>query len=136
MKQVVFLCEHGGAKSLIAAEYFNRIAPERGVMLRSVAVGLDPYQEVPGPVVAGLADKGIDVSGHTPAGVAPDTFADSPIVVHFGCDVTEQISPDSRVEDWGDVPAVSEGFTRAHDIILRRVEQLVAALARGEYERE
>ena len=33
--RVVFVCEHGAAKSLIAAAYFNKLAGERGLSARA-----------------------------------------------------------------------------------------------------
>lgn len=133
MNQVVFVCDHGSAKSLIAAEYFTRLAAQRGLTLEGAAAGLDPYGEVPAPVISGLATRGIDVSGYTPKPVTPETYTNAPIVVHFGCDVSAGIPEGARIEDWGDVPAVSDGFERAHDIIAQRVAQLVAAIADGKY---
>ena len=32
---VIFVCEHGAAKSLIAAAYFNKLAAERGMKERT-----------------------------------------------------------------------------------------------------
>lgn len=37
--RIVFVCEHGAAKSVIAAAYFNKLAAERARALR-VAVGM------------------------------------------------------------------------------------------------
>ena len=39
MKQeqtIVFVCEHGSAKSVVAAAHFDRLAGERGLGLRAV----------------------------------------------------------------------------------------------------
>lgn len=38
-QQLVFVCEHGGAKSLIAAACFNKLAAERGAELIRIALG-------------------------------------------------------------------------------------------------
>jgi len=39
---VVFVCEHGAAKSLIATLYFNQLAAERGLAARAAFRGVDP----------------------------------------------------------------------------------------------
>src|SRR5688572_17857290 len=68
---VLFLCPHGGAKSVIAASYFNRLAKERGLTLTSVAAATEePYDRVPPAVAASLAQEGIDVSNFRPRRVA------------------------------------------------------------------
>jgi len=66
-QKVAFVCLHGSAKSLIAAEYFNRIAIERNLPLRATTSGPEPDREVPGSVVAGLKSHGIDVRQYHPA---------------------------------------------------------------------
>jgi alanine dehydrogenase len=130
MQDVVFVCQHGGAKSLIAAEHFSRVAAQRGLSLRGVSAGVEPYTDVPAPVVAGLLKQGIDVRRYTPQQVTTDTFAAADLVVHFGCDVGALVPNGMTLEDWADVPAVSDGFDEAHEIIVQRVEHLVDEIAR------
>ena len=38
-QKVAFVCLHGSAKSLIAAEYFNRLAREKSLPLRATTPG-------------------------------------------------------------------------------------------------
>jgi arsenate reductase len=37
VKRIVFVCEHGSAKSVIAAAYFNRIVKERNLPFEAAA---------------------------------------------------------------------------------------------------
>jgi protein-tyrosine-phosphatase len=71
-QKVAFVCLHGSAKSLIAAEYFNRIATERNLPLRATTAGPEPDGEVPQNVVAGLRSRGIDVSQYRPTLIAAE----------------------------------------------------------------
>src|SRR5262245_58747869 len=64
--KVVFVCEHGSVKSLIAASYFNRIALQRGIPYRAIARGTAPESTVPTPVQEGLKEIGLDVSSYVP----------------------------------------------------------------------
>ena len=43
---VVFVCEHGSVKSLVAMEYFNRGAKARALAYRAVARGTAPEPKV------------------------------------------------------------------------------------------
>ncbi len=45
-RMVVFVCEHGSAKSVIAAAFFDKLARERGLTLRAVARGTQPVAKV------------------------------------------------------------------------------------------
>src|SRR6266849_3397714 len=56
---VLFMCPHGGAKSLIAASYFNRMAAEKNLPFTAVAVAADdPYESVPAPIADLLEGTG------------------------------------------------------------------------------
>lgn len=125
---VLFVCLHGGAKSLIAAEYFNRIARERGLSLGAECAGLDPYAEVPAAVVAGLDEDGFDVHEYVPRRLGSEAIAKAAHIVTFGCDIDGGGSA-IDAERWDDVPMVSDDFERARDEIVARVSRLVDKLA-------
>src|SRR5689334_2944541 len=67
---VVFVCEHGAAKSVIAAAHFNRLARERGLPFHAVSRGTKPDEVVAAGVRTGLASDGIDVSTWRPTSVS------------------------------------------------------------------
>jgi arsenate reductase (thioredoxin) len=127
---VVFVCLHGSAKSLIAAEHCQQLARGRGMELRATSLGLEPDTEIPEAVVQGLLKDGIDVRGRQPRGVSTEELANAERVVSFGCDLGGMISPGVFVESWDDIPAVSENFARALDRIATRVAQLLDSLDR------
>lgn len=65
MREILFLCSHGGAKSVIAASYFNRLAAERDLPFVAVAAAAeDPYDAVPAPVADYLDDEGLMARPH------------------------------------------------------------------------
>ena len=126
---VLFVCLHGSAKSLIAAEHFTRLARERGLRYRGESAGLEPDAEVPTPVVDGLARDGFDVGRYVPGVVTAARVDGAAYVVSFGCDLPETIVGE-RHERWDDLPMVSDGFEHARDAIVARVERLIEAVAR------
>src|SRR4030095_2252391 len=56
--RVVFVCEHGNVKSLIASRWFDRLAAERGLALRSTSRGLTPEPQVPEAIARHLGEDG------------------------------------------------------------------------------
>src|SRR5215213_944287 len=67
IRQVLFVCEHGNVKSLMAATYFNQLAAARGLPFRAASRGLAPDSDsVPEFVKAPLAAEGFDVSTFRP----------------------------------------------------------------------
>jgi len=57
--RVVFVCEPGAAKSVIAAAWFERIAAERGVPFHAIARGATPQPSRSVASVAGLRGDGL-----------------------------------------------------------------------------
>ena len=94
-QKVAFVCLHGSAKSLIAAEYFNRIATERNLPLRATTAGPEPDGEVPQNVVEGLKSRGIDVGQYRPTLIAAEQLSDTGLIVSFACDAGRRLAPTS-----------------------------------------
>jgi arsenate reductase len=128
-QKVAFVCLHGSAKSLIAAEYFNRIAIEKNLPLRATTSGPEPDNEVPENVVAGLKDRGIDVERYRPALVAADQLSDTNLIVSFACDAGRRLAPSKAEERWDECPAVSDDFDTAWTFIIGRVDELISRLS-------
>jgi arsenate reductase (thioredoxin) len=126
---VAFVCLHGSAKSLIAAEYFNRLARENSLSLRATTSGPEPDPEVPSNVVDGMKLRGIDVRAYKPSSISADGLKDADLIVSFACDAGRKLAPDKTEERWDECPAVSDNFDTAWDFITGRVERLVARLA-------
>ncbi len=126
---VLFVCLHASAKSLIAAEYFNKRAAERGMPFRAVSAGTEPDKSVPPHVVAGMRGDGYDVSTRTPLRLTLELAAPARIAVSFEPDLAEYVPAGCIVERWG-VPAVSEDYAIARDAIKARVDALIAKLTR------
>lgn len=64
--KVVFVCEHGAAKSVVAAAHFNQLAEERRLAYRAVAKGTDPQQALSPTAVDGLRGDGLEGAPATP----------------------------------------------------------------------
>jgi len=122
---VLFVCLHGSAKSLIAAEHFRRLAAERGVRVEAVSAGTEADSEVPPKVVQGLLAEGIDVRGRRPHQVKRADVSGASRVVTFACDLGDLAPAGLALERWDDVPAVSEDFARAREAIVARVSRLL-----------
>jgi protein-tyrosine-phosphatase len=127
-KKIAFVCLHGSAKSLIAAEYLNRRARERGLPLHATTSGPEPDAEVPANVIDGLLRRNIDARNRRPERVSAEGLADAVHVVSFGCDLAGLAPPAAAIERWDDCPAVSDDFDVAWNFITARVEKLVGRI--------
>ena len=121
---VLFVCLHGAAKSLVAATHLRRLAAERGVKLRAEFAGTEPDAELSAAAVTGLLAEGIDVPKERPRRVTEGDVRRASRVVSFGCDLGA-LAPGVAVERWDDVPAVSENYGTARDVIVSRLPALM-----------
>ena len=128
---VVFVCEHGSVKSLVAMEHFNREARQRGLPYRAVARGTAPGPAVPAPVREGLRADGFDVSSFVPQPLRATDVDNAALDVSFDDDIANTLGGRTRYLKWDDLPGVLGDYSRGRDAIVRQVDTLIGALARG-----
>ena len=128
---VLFVCEHGAAKSVIAAAHFNKIAKERGLPYRAVARGTAPDKAIPEGVRKGLEQAGLELTVTQPVMVGQADVNGANRVVTFEVALPSTISSSKAAPtDWRAVPSVSADFGIASADIKRRVEALIDELSR------
>jgi protein-tyrosine-phosphatase len=123
---VLFVCEHGAAKSVVAAAHFNRIAAEKGLAVRAIARGTDPDAEMNPLAVKGLAGDGLPLSGK-PQKVTPEEVTTARRAVALGCDL-KKVAPNAKIEQWDDVPPMGQDYGKARDVMVGHIRQLLAEI--------
>src|SRR5262249_30662970 len=111
---VVFVCEHGAAKSVIASEYFNKLAAERGLAVRSIARGADPQANLSTSALKGLEHDGLPPRLDAPRPLTASEARRATRVVAFDCEQPAMKAFQGNA-CWDDVPTVSDGYARARD---------------------
>jgi len=130
---ILFVCEHGAAKSIIAAAEFNRLAKERGLPYHAIARGVYPDAEIPANVTKGLAADGVDTGSSKPKLVADKDIRDAKRVITLGCLLPPSKSAKkAATQDWKDIPNVSEDYKAARAAIVQRLESLLKELGSKE----
>jgi arsenate reductase (thioredoxin) len=124
---ILFVCEHGAAKSVIAARHFERLARASGLSVECRSAGVEPDPEIPAHVIAGLAGDGLEASIVRPVRATSELLAEADRIVTFGCDLSALGAP-GQVVRWDGVPMVSDGYEAARDAILNRLRSLLAEL--------
>jgi protein-tyrosine-phosphatase len=129
---VVFVCEHGSAKSLVAASHFGRLARERGLAARAVSRGTVPDASVPPAVVELLRGDGFDVAAFQPQALKEVDVAAAARVVAIGVDLGDLgAKAGARLERWEDVPPFAQGYPQARKAIVSHLETLIRELVRS-----
>ena len=125
---VLFVCLHGSAKSVIAAEHCRRLAAPRGLGIAVASAGLEPDEQIPANVVDGLASDGIRIDYQKPERLNDFILSRSCIVVAIGC--TFAVPSEPMFIRWGDVPAVDDDYGAARNVILAKLTVLLDEIAR------
>jgi len=126
---IVFVCEHGAAKSVIATAYFNKLAAERGLPFRATFRGTAPQQALSVRAVEGLKADGLVIPSGKPAAIADADLAGATHVFAIGCTLPDKARASGKAADWSDVPD-DQGYGPMRDAIVRHVKALLDQLAR------
>ena len=121
---VLFVCEHGSAKSIVAVAHFNKLARERNLDLRAISRGTNPDEEMPPKIMQGLETEGLTAGEPKPKMLSKDDVAGASRVVTF-CDLPEGYNQLAPVEQWNDVPPISEDYEKSRDAMLVHINQLL-----------
>lgn len=128
-RTILFVCEHGSAKSVIAAAHFNDLAAKNGLPYRAMARGVHPDKEIPPYIRAGLGVEGLDIRGWEPKRFDEADALRAERVITLGCTPpTTNPSVAGKLQDWN-VPSPTESYQNASRAIAERVASLVKALA-------
>ena len=126
-EKIVFVCEHGAAKSVIATAYFNKLAAERGLPDRATYRGANPQAELSVSALKGLREDGLDVPGAKPSPITPGDVTKATHIFAIGCSLPAHAASSGKAESWDDVPD-DQGYAAQRDAIKKHVERLLDQL--------
>jgi protein-tyrosine-phosphatase len=123
---VAFICEHGSAKSLIAREWFNRLARERGLSVRAVSLGVTPDPAAPDAIADALQKDCFDVRSFVPRRADAAALEGASGIVAIGLEPDALPVPSGVVaEAWDGIPPASQGYAATRDALKARIEVLL-----------
>ena len=137
---VLFVCEHGAAKSLIAAAYFDKLAKDQRLPHRATFRGVNPDSALNPIAKRGLQQDELDFSGSKPALVTQKDVEEAARIITLGCSLPPGTQVRRQLTNWDDIPSPSQNYSNARDQIKRQVRKLIDDLANewraGKHERE
>jgi arsenate reductase (thioredoxin) len=122
---VVFVCEHGAAKSVVAAAWFNKLASERHLPFHAVARGFRPQENLSESAVGGLRRDGVRFAPDKPQ---PLTARDASDAVRIVALDPPPASARSFHAEFFEVPAPKDGYERSRDAIVVHVREVLDGL--------
>ena len=120
-KQVVFVCEHGGARSTIASLYFNRMAKDRNLPYESIFRGITPDSSLSEKTKKGLTADGFDTKLLRPVMLDSSDITARTILISLDCKLA-YYRPN---QEWTGIPAISKDYDEARDEIVKKLTVLI-----------
>jgi arsenate reductase len=124
---VVFVCEHGAAKSLTATAYFNKLTAERGLAARATFRGVDPQDALSVRAVTGLTEDGLAIPEGRPTAIAASDVSTASHIFAIGCALPATATQSGKASSWDDVPD-DQGHGPMRDATVRHVRALIETL--------
>src|SRR2546423_15147066 len=121
---VVFVCEHGAAKSVIATGYFNKIAAEKGLRARAIYRGVNPQADLSVSALKGLREDGLTTPDRKPSSIAQADVDAATVIFAIGCTLPSNATASGKANTWDDVPE-DKGYGATRDAIKSHVERLI-----------
>ena len=128
---VLFVCEHGTVRSLLAKVFFEQYAAEAGLRMQAVSRGTKADSSVPAWMQQGLDADHIALGNWRPRTLVPADLASASYIVSF--DVPSAATAGARAprEQWDGLPSVSKDYASGREAIRTRVRALVDSLKRS-----
>jgi arsenate reductase (thioredoxin) len=124
---IIFVCEHGAAKSILSAAIFNKMAGERGLNIRAIARGTNPDPEISAKVTSGLQADRLEPSESAPKKISKTDLVGARRVITF-CALPDDYPGSIQVENWDAVLPAIEDYGKARDKLAERIGCLLEEL--------
>ncbi len=125
--QIVFVCEHGSAKSVIAATYFNKLAKENNLPWEAVARGTSPDQSISPKTKQLLVEDNLFDENVVPKKLSQEDVDAAKQVILF-YELPKTIQGKDNIQSWQDVQAKNEDFKKLRDDIILKLTPLIDSL--------
>ena len=89
---IVFVCEHGAARSTIASLYFNKMARERHLQYHSVFQALTPDSTISQGTKKGLTADGFETTTLTPVALNTKDIGPYTLLISLDCKAFECVN--------------------------------------------
>ena len=126
-KKVIFVCEHGAAKSVIAASYFNKMAKERNLDYVAECRGTFPDSVVSPGVKDGLTkDKVFDPNTKPQKLLISDTVNVERIILFTT--LPPELKTNIKTENWSNIQNVDAEYEKRRNAITKKINELLDSL--------
>ena len=122
---ILFVCEHGAARSVIASKYFEQVASQNGVNAIVQYRGISPDSIVGKVTRQNLVKEGFQVSNARPGKLNRQIIDESDLIILLDCQMPSGFDySKEKVLRFSGIPSISENYNAASDSIRQIVQQV------------
>lgn len=122
-KTILFVCEHGSAKSIIATAHFNRLAKAEGINVRAISRGINPDSTIPKAINDHLIADGLKRHIGDPIQLTDSDLNNSEYVIVFN-PLPQKYNQSGNITHWN-IPSFEAGYPVAKDSILTNIKRII-----------
>jgi arsenate reductase (thioredoxin) len=126
-KKIIFVCEHGAAKSVIATAYFNKMAKERNLGYFAECRGTDPDSTVSKGAKDGLVGDDLFDPSTKPQKLSSSDTVNAERIILF-----TPLPPDHntniKTENWSNVQNIDADYEKRRNAIVNKITELLDSL--------
>jgi arsenate reductase len=126
-KKVIFVCEHGAGKSVVAAAYFNKIAKDRNLDWEASCRGTNPDEEVSAPTKEGLRSDNLLDPKLSPQKLAQGDTSNIEKIILF-TKLPDDFKTTIKNEDWSSLPNIDAKYEVRRDVLIKKINEFFDSL--------
>lgn len=128
---VLFICEHGSVRSVMATLMFDEYAKAAGLPMRAMSRGTVIDSIVPPWLQQKLKADQFTLGNFAPMRLSTADLANASLVISFDLPSTVTAGTRAPLARWDSLPSVSQNYVAGRDAIKVRVQALVDSMARN-----
>lgn len=126
-KRIIFVCEHGAGKSVIAASYFNKLAKERNLNYVAECRGTSPDSIVSLKTQEGLTKDSVYDAATKPTKLQISDTINAERIILFTA-APPGLNAKIKIENWSNIENVDAEYQKRRDAIIRKINTLLDTL--------
>jgi arsenate reductase (thioredoxin) len=126
-KKIIFVCEHGAAKSVIAASYFNKMAKERNLDYVAECRGTNPDSEVSKGAKDGLTKDNVFDPNTKPKKLLSSDTANVERIILF-TPLPSDLKTNIKTENWSNIQNLDDDYEKRRNAIVKKINELLDSL--------
>ena len=126
-KKIIFVCEHGAAKSVIAASYFNKMAKERNLNYVAECRGTFPDSVVSPGIKENLTKEKVFDPNTKPRKLLISDTANVERIILFTT-LPPDLNTNVKTENWSNIQNVDADYEKRRNAIVKKINELLDSL--------